>query len=269
MKRANSKRKGKIQFDKRGSERIGNKYINIDRIYKNMNIYDLAFTTLVYGSLTDFNKTYIKLINDTNNNININLQSHRQTILKWLNDWGCRNFYKDYHELASKELYDWHTEYSSLLPQKKINIWELSFEDLELIEKSYNSLTIKIASYAKRKNGKVTPNKFGPTGTSKILFALRPKSLIPWDGEMRKEFKKKYKISTYKQFMSKVIKEVRELKTSCQKNGFELEDIPAKLNKSNNITIPKLIDEYHWITITNKCNPPDNKTLETWLKWNS
>jgi hypothetical protein len=33
--------------------------------------------------------------------------------------------------------------------------------------------------------------------------------------------------------------------------------------------IPKLIDEYHWITITKRCTPPDKETLKKWIKWNS
>jgi len=233
-----------------------------------MNIYDLAFTSYIYSSLENFDKAYKTFTDFTNNNIDINLQSYRQALMKWLNSWGCRNFYKKYHELASQELLNWYMHYQSYLPQKDKNIWELTSNDLDSIEKSYNSLIIKIASYNKRKNGETTANQFGHTPSSKILFALRPKCLIPWDGAMREEFKQKYKITTYKQFLIKAISEINELKISCQKNSFELEDIPAKLNKSY-ATIPKLIDEYHWITITKNCKPPINGTLETWIKWNS
>jgi len=66
----------------------------------------------------------------------------------------------------------------------------------------------------------------------------------------------------------KVIEEIKELEISCVKNGFRLEDIPNRLNKSY-ATIPKLTDEYHWITITRGCKPPDNKALKIWIKWNS
>lgn len=232
-----------------------------------MNIYELAFASYAYSRLEDFDKAYKKFTNSTNN-IDMNLQPHRQALIRWLNDWGCRNFYKEYHNLASKELYDWYRQYHSYVPQKNLNIWELTADNLDLIEKSYNSLVKKIASYAKRKNGSTTPNSFGHTPSSKILFALRPKALIPWDGAMRKEFKQKYRIFTYKEFLIKVIDEIKELEISCRKNGFNLKEVPFKLNK-NNITIPKLIDEYHWITITKRCKPPDNKTIETWIKWNS
>ncbi len=85
---------------------------------------------------------------------------------------------------------------------------------------------------------------------------------------MRKVFKQKYGITTYKEYLVKVIEEIEELKISCQKNGFKLEDTSVKLNKSYT-TIPKLVDEYHWITITRKCKPPDSEILNTWLKWNS
>lgn len=233
-----------------------------------MTIYEIAFASYVYSGLGNFDKTFKEFIKHINNNPDMSIGANRQALIDWLNDWGCRNFYIKYHELASKELHEWYLKYESYLPDKTKNIWEFTLEDLNTIKILYDSLTTKVASYAEGKNGNMKTNPFGYTPSSKILFALRPKALIPWDGEMRKVFKQKYRISTYKEFLIKVIDEIKELKISCKKNGFELEDIPIKLNKSY-ATIPKLVDEYHWITITRRCKPPDNETLKTWLKWNS
>jgi len=234
-----------------------------------MNVYELAFASYIYSGLEDFDITYKEFINHINNNPDMNIRENRQFLLDWLNDWGCRNFYIEYHDLASNELHEWYLKYESYLPEKTKNIWEFTINDLETIEVLYDALTKKIASYVKDKNGNIIKtNPFGHTPSSKILFALRPKSLIPWDRAIRKEFKQKWKITTYRDYLIKVKDEIMELKISCQKNSFELEDIPVKLNK-NYATIPKLIDEYHWITITKGCKPPNDEILKNWLKWNS
>ncbi len=69
-----------------------------------MNIYEITFTSYVYSSMVDFDKTFKDFLNTTNNNPDINIEANRQALLNWLNDWGCRNFYIKYHALASKEL---------------------------------------------------------------------------------------------------------------------------------------------------------------------
>jgi len=233
-----------------------------------MNIYELAFASYIYSGIEDFDKTYKDFLTRIKNDPDMNIKANRQALIDWLNDWGCRNFYIKYHELASKGLYEWYQEYGSYLPERTKNIWDFKLSDLNTIQVLYDSLTIKVASYAEDKNGNIKTNTFGHTPSSKILFALRPKGFIPWDGEMRKVFKYNYKITSYKDFLVKVIDEINELRISCQKNNFELKDIPTKLNKSY-ATIPKLVDEYHWITIARKCEIPTSETLKAWLKWNS
>lgn len=233
-----------------------------------MNIYELAFASYIYSGLEDFDNSYMKFLVRIKNNPDMNIDENRQALIDWLNDWGCRNFYIKYHKLASNELYEWFLENEHQLPEKTKNIWEFNLNDLNVIQELYDSLRIKIASYVKDKNGNMRTNSFWPTPTSKILFALRPKGLIPWDAEMRRVFKRKYKITNYKEFLVKVIDDINELRISCKKNGFDLKDIPIKLNR-NSATIPKLIDEYHWITITRNCKPPNKENLKKWIKWNS
>ncbi len=231
-----------------------------------MNLYELSFTSYIYRHLTKFDDTYIKFLDKTNSHLDLFNNSHRNYLLKWLNDWGCRNFYKNCHELASDEILSWYKEYNNHIPTRETNIWELKEKDLKLIQTAYDNLRLKRASHIV-KDGKNIIKGVGDTGSAKILFSLRPKSLIPWDGAMRKYFKKNYNISSYSSFLLKVMEEVQELKKSCQKEKFELLDIPS-LFKKNNMTIPKLVDEYHWIRITNSFELPDNKLLEKWINWN-
>ena len=231
-----------------------------------MNLYELSFTSHVYSHFTKFDNTYKRFLEKTSGYLDLFNPLHRQHLLKWLNDWGCRNFYKKCHELASNEILSWYKKYNNHLPPRGVNIWELKGRDLELIQTAYDNLRLKRASHIV-KDGKNIIKGIGDTGSAKILFSLRPKSLIPWDEAMRKYFKKNHKVLSYSSFLLKVIEEIRELEESCQKENFELLDIPKLLKKSN-MTIPKLVDEYHWIRITNNFIPPDIKILRKWINWN-
>ena len=45
-----------------------------------------------------------------------------------------------------------------------------------------------------------------------------------------------------------------------------LADLPRRLGRPQS-TLPKLVDEYYWVTITRDCKPPDPHTLERWVAW--
>jgi len=69
---------------------------------------------------------------------------------------------------------------------------------------------------------------------------------------------------------------VCEIKQLCKNQSFKLEELPEELGESGKIqlngqtilkTIPKIIGEYNWITITKSCKPPKKKTLELWATW--
>jgi len=175
-----------------------------------MKLYEIAIASFIFNSITGFNNAYLDLLNETDGEPDLFVDSHRLEILKWLNKWGCRQFKKDFHKYASKQLYEWYKENKNLLPNKDINIWELT--EFESIGKLFTSLSCKIA-------------------------ALR-----------------------------KVILSCTELEEQCKKNNFSLEEFP-KIIKRPNITIPKLIDEYHWITVTRNFKIPDSKIFKEWLNF--
>lgn len=92
-------------------------------------------------------------------------------------------------------------------------------------------------------------NHAGPTGAAKTLFALRPKSLILWDIPMRKYFNNGDSGYAYIKYIKKVNEDINDLIVQCKNNNFSIEELPEKINRPHS-TVPKLIDEYHWVTIT-------------------
>ena len=230
-----------------------------------MNLYELAFISYVFNNLTDFNDSFNRFLDATKNSPDLTIIEHRKALLKWLNQWGCRQFALDYHDTVSEHLKNWYQKYINYLPIKSKNIWELEEKNYNLIITAYSAL-IKIVASQKLRDGRCIKTTVGPTGTSKIFFGLRPKSLIPLDIPMRQEFKYGDDAFSYIKYLKQVKDIILDLDGQCKLNGFSIEDLPENINRQGT-TIPELIDEYHWVTITNKVKPPNKDTLKKWLDW--
>jgi len=230
-----------------------------------MDLGELAFGCYLYSRFTNYDNSYRELLNVTNGELDLKNSSHRKALLRWLNNWGCRQFAKEYHRMASNELLSWFYSYgNSLVPIGK-NIWDLGEDDFVMIGYLYEKLLNCRASYRKNKNQRSLV-RFGATGAAKILFALRPKVLLPWDNRIRSELGYDKSKSSYISFIKRVESEIDELAGDCLRHGINLSDIPEILERSSP-SVPKIMDEYYWVTVSNKCDPPDCETLRRWLKW--
>ncbi|MGA9821381.1 MAG: hypothetical protein WBQ36_07285 [Desulfobaccales bacterium] len=159
----------------------------------------------------------------------------------------------------------WYYNYKAVLPGLGRNLWELTKDDFASLGPAYESLLKCTASLKKLKGG-TSHISIGPTGASKILFAVRPKALIPWDESIRQHYGYENDKKSYLSYLLKVKQILEKLRKQCAKNGFQLEDLP-RIFKRPHSSIPKLIDEYHWVTISNNCSTPNSETLLLWAKW--
>ena len=208
-----------------------------------MYLYEIEFISYIFNNVTDFNNSYNYFVNATENSPDLTNPKHRRALLKWLNQWGCRQFALNYHSIVSDHLMEWYIKYIDNLPTPTKNVWELKESDYDLIVPAYNVL-VKIVASKKQRDGKYIEATVGPTGTSKIFYALRPKSLIPLDIPMRLKFKYDGDAASYIKYL-KLVKDIAlDLDRQCRLNGFGIEDLPNKIDRQGT-TIPALIDEYH------------------------
>lgn len=218
-----------------------------------MNLNELVAASKLYKEKTNFDDSYIDFIKSIDYSLDLTNPSHRQCLLKWLNRWACRQFAKKYHDTSSNLILQWYEEFGRLLPDKNKNIWELNEIDynniLLIYEKLKNIEASKKVVYSKESSVKV-----GATGASNILFALRPKSLIPWDNSMINYYNKGDSGFAYINYIKNAGTLINELEKECNKNGFDIQDLPAKINRQFS-TLPKLIDEYNWVILTRKWTP--------------
>jgi hypothetical protein len=185
-------------------------------------------------------------------------------LLKWLNDWGCRNLAKDQHKVASKSILDWQQKYGAGLFSDRKPIWNLKDNELESAAHAYGAL--KDMSGAEReRGGKKQMVSIGETAASKILFAIRPEALMPWDEAMRKRFKCNGSPESYYDYL-KIIRELTvHIADLCQAKGFNIDNLPKKLDRPD-ATVLALVNEYIWVTVTRGRTLPTSQTMARWVE---
>lgn len=231
-----------------------------------MTLFELAFGCFVYAGLTDFDKSYTDFLQRTQGSPDLMNPEHREALLEWLRRWGCRQFARDYHEEASREILSWYQEHGTTLAPADKNLWELTEDELVSTALAYGELSSRTACW--RTRGRNTyAVKVGPAGAAKTLFAIRPLALPPWDEAIRAALGYDGTAISYLSFLESVRTTLQDLEASCQKHGFELAALPDRLGSTMS-SVPKLIDEYYWITKAKKCTAPDQNTLQRWLDWN-
>ncbi len=230
-----------------------------------MKLTELAFACFVYSNMSDYDSSYREFVKATRPRVDLGIKHHRLALLKWLNDWGCRQFAIEYHDVASSEMEDWNKANIEHLFSIHKSLISLTTDDIKTVKKIYSDLVSRTASKRKLKN-KMATVEFGPTGAAKILFALRPNTFIPWDQPIRTKFELDGTADSYCDYLLTVRDQLEELSKDCERNGFALHDLPNVL-KRDGYSVAKLIDEYYWVTITNECEAPREKDLKLWLSW--
>ena len=106
----------------------------------------------------------------------------------------------------------------------------------------------------------------GPTGAAKVLHALRPEAFPPWDDPIRISLGYSAKGEGYRKYLQDTQALVRELEEEASRLGVDPNRIPELVERPKS-SLPKLIDEYNWVTLTKRYEPPSPEQLEQWWRW--
>jgi hypothetical protein len=229
---------------------------------KNVTLGNLAVAGFLFNSLTPYNNSLVNFRLATDDKIDLNIQEHRDALINWLNDWGCRHLSKAYHHIASQSILDWYqTNYASLFSEK-MPLWQLEDKEIETVVNAYGSLKDKTGALRVR-GGSEQEVHIGPTAASKILFAIRPKALMPWDEAMRISFECDGSPESYSKYLIKIRDLTLHIEHLCRGKGFPIDALLQKLGRSNS-TVLVLVNEYIWVTETRKVVLPSSETLLRW-----
>ena len=219
-----------------------------------MTLAELSVGCYIYATMTSFDKGYREFLKETTPAPDLTQQSHRMSLLKFLNSWGCRIKKAD-HDAAAKQIKEWYDGISGKLFPTTTGLLALTDSDLDTTEDAFKGLADRRATERKT---------FASVPTAKVLFALRPNALIPWDNDMLSHFHLNGSAASYRQHLLWVRERLQDLSVECTKRGFTLADLLTKIERPMS-TLPKLIDEYLWVTVTNKFQP--KQLIERWEKW--
>ncbi len=234
--------------------------------FERMNLCDLALTCSMYDSLTSFNKS-LRLLKESYipDGIDLSNPVHCASLLEWLNDWGCRHLSKKSHDIASSAILDWYKQEGMKLFSTEKSLGELDDQEITRAVDSYDSLKNSIGAH-KTRDGKNLKLDIGPTAASKILFALRPQALMPWDEAMRKEFRCDGSKESYFNFLMNIRNLAYKIRDLCRANDFDILELPRKIDRDGS-TVLGLINEYVWVTVTRNAHLPSAQSLILWAKW--
>ena len=235
--------------------------------FRNPRLCDFAIVCSMYNVLTPFNTSLRVLKESTPGGIDLANLAHRTYLLSWLNDWGCRHLSKESHPIASSAILDWHNQFGiKLFPRGKA-LWELDTLEMAVLVDAYGSLKDRTGARPIR-GGKTLQVDIGPTATSKILFAIRPEALMPWDEAMRNEFDCDGSKESYLKFLTEIRELTFRIRKLCQENGFGISELSDKIDRKGS-TVLEIINEYIWVTVTRDCKLPSAKNLAVWANWSS
>jgi hypothetical protein len=230
-----------------------------------MKISDIAVTSYGYVNFTEYADSYNSFQDKVGGSCDLTRADHRKALLDWLNQWGCRQFSRDYRRVASKQILLWYADWGERLPPARKSLLSLSEVELGTANEAFEALSSKTASIRKAV-GKKHAVRVGSTGASKILFAIRPKALAAWDDAMRKGLKKEGLAADYLGFLMLVQADMNSLKKECKHNGIRLSKLPDRICRPE-ATLPQLISEYYWAKYARRVRIPDRDTIKLISDW--
>ena len=118
-----------------------------------MRLYELAFACHVYNQMTDYDTSYRDFLQATNHAPDLSITQHCIALLEWLNKWRCRQFAKEYYELATEQIGLWYEGSAALLPPPSKPLCHLSEAEIVSACTAYGRLANRLASKRDRYHG--------------------------------------------------------------------------------------------------------------------
>jgi len=229
---------------------------------KDVTLGKVAVAGLLFDSLTPYNTSLVNFRSTIGDRLDLAIQEHRDALLNWLNDWGCRHLSKDQHQVASKSILDWYQRNCATLFSDKTPLWQLADQEIDSAANAYGSLKDRMGARRSRYSNESEVH-IGPTAASKILFAIRPKALMPWDEAMRKSFKCDGSPESYFKYLVTIRNLTSHIGHLCRSKGFQIDDLSEKIGRPDS-TVLELINEYVWLTETREIKLPSSEILTQW-----
>ena len=148
---------------------------------------DIKATIAGFAALVGDDRRTNELRTSTGGRIDLSLASHRDALLAWLRQWGCRHLRTADNARSSRALLAWWKRHASDIPAPRASLDRLGPAAFAKAGRAHADLAGRPAARRRHGDGEVDVT-FGSTATAKAMFALRPQVFPPWDEPMRSAF---------------------------------------------------------------------------------
>jgi hypothetical protein len=215
-----------------------------------MNLEELAGYLRRYEQATAYDVSVSRLKKKTSGPADLTNPEHRDALIEWLRQWGCRHLAKADHARTSEALSAWYSEFQVALPEQTTSLLDLTRDELTQSAIAFDQLSQWPAASRRRAKG-LSEVRVGPTAAAKTLWAIRPNAFAPWDEPIRDALGFSFNDSAYRSYMEQV---ARHLRGFIERFSVSLDDLPQAVGRPDS-SAPKLVDEYYWARITRNLSP--------------
>ena len=165
-------------------------------------------------------------------------------------------------------LADWWRAWGDRLPLADTDIDSLTDDEMQLTAAAFGDLVQREAGQRTLRDGRPSIVTVGPTGASKVMHITRPNAFPPWDDPIRRALGLDAGSRGYLRYLRDVRDVVRSLHEQAAALGIDPWGLSTALGRPDS-AVPKLVDEYNWVTITRGITPPSADEIAMWHSWAS
>jgi hypothetical protein len=223
--------------------------------YRNPTLFGVVYASHLFREI-DVPSAYEQFLAQIGPAPDLRQHAHAMALLDWLNKWRCR-INNNLFPALSQSLAHWDNEWIQQLPQVNVELVDLTDNDLDILADAYAAL-LEVFHVARR----------GATAAAKTLFAVRPKAAMAWDAAIRSELNVGDNRQGYRDMLVVSKRELKMMIADASQRGIAAGDIADTIGSPGR-TLVRLLDEYHWVTITGRHHIPTCCELKQWIGWTS
>ena len=140
---------------------------------------EVRSTLRAYRELAGPDRSQVELLAATSPRLDPAIAAHRRALHRWLNAWGCRIRYARPPEpdRFDAAIAAWWARRGRPLEVVQEPLAELTDEHIRVLADAFDDLSTSAIAV----DGRGHERTMGPTAAAKCLYALRPRSVMPWD----------------------------------------------------------------------------------------
>ena len=207
---------------------------------------DIRATLAGFAALVGDDRRTTELRAATGGQLDLSRPAHRDALLAWLRQWGCRHLRNADNARSSRALLAWWKRHASDIPASGATLHSLSRAAFAKAGRAHADLAGRPAARRRHGDGEVDVT-FGSTAAAKAMFALQPQAFPPWDEPMRTAFGwTGLDPSHYEAFLG-MSKDA--LDGLARRAGVSVSGLPELLGRTDS-TPARIVDEYLWMKLT-------------------